>query len=167
MARVSLSLVTLQSSTWRDGHTRPGKSAAKRRNLTVELTKTSALVTFPTVPCYNTYVMFLGIHSAMGYRTFGALPLTCRANKNSPKSRGSELRPVYMGTWDRWSQWCNRLLRIIVIHQWPVFVWGKGERDGKGGDEARLAWEEVIRRQGAGRLFGYVWTYTRTPSPRK
>src|SRR5215208_6759285 len=26
--------------------------------------------------------------------------------------RGSELRPVYMGTWDRGSQWCNRLLWI-------------------------------------------------------
>jgi hypothetical protein len=44
-----------------------------------------------------------------------------------------------MGTLGRGSQWCNRLLGIIEIHQWPVFVVGKGEREGKGGDERRLA----------------------------
>jgi hypothetical protein len=27
----------------------------------------------------------------------------------------------------------------IVIQQWPVFVSGKGEREGKGGDAAKLA----------------------------
>jgi hypothetical protein len=44
-------------------------------------------------------------------------------------------------------------LGIIVIHQRPVFVVGKGEREGKGGDGDRSAFEEVMRRQGAGRLF--------------
>jgi hypothetical protein len=40
----------------------------------------------------------------------------------------------------------------------PVFVVGTGEREGKGGDGARLAFEEVIRRQGAGHLY-WLWTH--------
>jgi hypothetical protein len=32
--------------------------------------------------------MFLGIHSALGHRTFGSPPLTCPAEKNSAWSRG-------------------------------------------------------------------------------
>src|SRR5215216_6030798 len=38
-------------------------------------------------------------------------------------SRGSELRPVYMGTWGRGSQWCNRLLWIIVILRSRFLFW--------------------------------------------
>src|SRR5215203_6244955 len=70
-----------------------------------------------------------------------------------------------MGTWDRRSQWCNRLLWINVILGGRFFVVGKGEREGKGGDGARLAFEEVIRRQGAGHLY---WLSTPTqayPAP--
>jgi hypothetical protein len=38
----------------------------------------------------------------------------------------------------------------------PVFVVGKGAREGKGGGAARLAFEVVIGRQGAGRLYGLL-----------
>jgi hypothetical protein len=44
-----------------------------------------------------------------------------------------------MGTWDRGSQWCNRLLWIIVILRGRVFVVGKESEKWKGGDEGRLA----------------------------
>jgi len=37
------------------------------------------------------------------------------------------------------SQWRNRLLWIIGILRGRFFVVGIGEREGKGGDEARLA----------------------------
>ena len=47
------------------------------------------------------------------------------------------------------------------------FVLGKGEREGKGGDETRVATEES-QRQGAGRLFVARGRGThKTPSPRK
>jgi hypothetical protein len=36
-----------------------------------------------------------------------------------------------MGTWDKVSQWCNRLLGIIVIRQWPVLVWEKESEKGR------------------------------------
>ena len=47
-------------------------------------------------------------------------------------------------------------LGIASDPQKPVFVVGKGELEGKGGDETRLAWEELIRQQGAGRLYGQL-----------
>src|SRR5215213_5869001 len=70
-----------------------------------------------------------------------------------------------MGTWDRGSQWCNRLLWIIVILRGRFFVVAKGEREGKGGDGARLAFEEIGRARGRTLVLA-IDTHTTTPSPR-
>jgi len=37
----------------------------------------------------------------------------------------------------------------------PVFVVGKGEREGKGGDEARLALKRKLQGKGPAACFGY------------
>jgi hypothetical protein len=57
-----------------------------------------------------------------------------------------------MGTWGIGSQWCNRLLWIIVILKGRLLFWER-ESERERGDEARLAFEEDTRRPGAGRLF--------------
>src|SRR5215203_7092264 len=82
-------------------------------------------------------------------QTLMATTINMRLCRQKPRlGRGSELRPVYMGTWGRGSQWCNRLLWIVVILRSRFFVWGKGKREGKGGDEGRLAFEEIGKERG-------------------
>src|SRR5215204_5308674 len=55
-----------------------------------------------------------------------------------------------MGTWGVGSQWCNRLLYwIVAILIGGQFLFlGKGVREGKGGDGARLVFEEIARARG-------------------
>ena len=42
---------------------------------------------------------------------------------------------------------------FVILREAGFLFWGKGEREGKGGDGARVAIEEMGRTQGAGRLF--------------
>jgi hypothetical protein len=69
-----------------------------------------------------------------------------------------------MGTWDKVSQWCNRLLGIFKI-LWPVLFW-ESELE-EGGDAARLAEKEITSREGAGRLFWLCSDPHKDAQPRK
>jgi hypothetical protein len=58
-----------------------------------------------------------------------------------------------MGTWDRGSQWCNRLLGILGFC--GRFCFGKGSVSKEVMPQGWLI--EITRRKGAGRLF-WLWT---------
>jgi hypothetical protein len=133
MARASLSSHRLKSPAWRYGHTRPGNQAAKRRNLGVEGKKpVFSLTTLPILRFMPPMVMYLKVHSVPGYRICWPFAISIPAIDKSRLGRGSELRPFYMGTWGRGSQWCNRLLWIDMILRSRFFVW---ERDSEKGRE--------------------------------
>ena len=73
-----------------------------------------------------------------------------------------------MGTWDRGSQWCNRLHKGPMGPVAGFVFWERESEEGKGGDETRIATEESQQRNlkaRAGRLFCYRQP-RKKPSPR-
>src|SRR5829696_1709908 len=71
-----------------------------------------------------------------------------------------------MGTWERGSHWSYRLLEDYDDPWQPVFVLGKGKREGKGGDVRRLAQEETTGIRGRTFVFR-LGTDTRKDRPRR
>jgi hypothetical protein len=92
------------------GHTGPGQWAAKRRKLTLEADKPAYCSGRPPMLGFR-MAMFtcFWAHCAVTYGTCLTFLLLYPPVDKTRLSRGSELRPFYMGTWDRGSQWCNRL----------------------------------------------------------
>jgi hypothetical protein len=69
----------------------------------------------------------------MLFREQNLLVNTCSVSSvdKTRLSRGSELRPLNMGTWGKVSQWCNRLLWIAVILKGRFLLWERGSEKGK------------------------------------
>jgi len=66
-----------------------------------------------------------------GTEPTGHYLLVCPLQTKPRLSRGSELRPFYMGTRGRGSQWCNRLLWIIVILRGRFLFWERESERGR------------------------------------
>src|SRR5215203_1254374 len=103
----------------------------------------------------------------MFFRILNLLVNSCSVSSvdKTRRSRGSELRPIHLGTWGIGSQWCNRLLWIVAILKRRFFVWGKGKREGKGGDGARLAFEEIGKARGRTLVLAYDRPIQACPAP--
>ena len=68
-----------KSLTWRYGHTRSGKLAARRWKLAVEANRTPACSShlFFRIPTLTDLMMCCGAHSAPEYRTFVLIRVLC------------------------------------------------------------------------------------------